>query len=111
VYFGVEPPDDARAFFRICSGRAGATLASQLHAWQHRFNAALAADGIRDRTAGEDFAKGRFLGSGLDARKLHRHGSSYEPAEVLERVVGTRELDPAPYLAYLKRKFGEIYKV
>ncbi len=39
---------------------------------------------------------------------VHRHGSRYLPGEVLERATGS-QLDAAPYLAYLRRKFGSLY--
>jgi len=39
---------------------------------------------------------------------IHRHGSQYYPDELVERVTG-RPLDTAPYLRYLKSKFGELY--
>jgi carboxypeptidase Taq len=39
---------------------------------------------------------------------IYRHGSRYDPDELIERVTG-RSLDTAPYLRYLKNKFGELY--
>lgn len=39
---------------------------------------------------------------------VHRHGSRYQPQELLERATGAR-LDAEPYLAYLRRKFGALY--
>ena len=39
---------------------------------------------------------------------IHRHGSRYEPDELIERATG-RPCDTAPYLGYLRRKFGELY--
>jgi carboxypeptidase Taq len=39
---------------------------------------------------------------------IHKHGSRYYPDELVERVTG-RPLDTAPYLRYLKDKFGELY--
>lgn len=40
--------------------------------------------------------------------KLHRHGAKFEPQELLKKATGST-LRPEPYLAYLKKKFGEIY--
>ena len=40
--------------------------------------------------------------------KIHRHGSRYEPDELIERATG-RACETAPYLRYLKTKFGELY--
>lgn len=40
--------------------------------------------------------------------KLHRHGRKFTPQETIRRVVGG-DIDVAPYIRYLKSKFGEIY--
>ncbi len=42
--------------------------------------------------------------------KVHCHGAKFEPLDLVRRVTG-RELDPLPYLRYLERKFGEIYRL
>jgi len=59
---------------------------------------------LGDRLTPEDIAALRdWLGE-----RLHRHGRKLTPRETLERAVGS-DLDPGPYLAYLRSKFGEIY--
>lgn len=40
--------------------------------------------------------------------KVHQHGRKYPPAELVKRATG-KPLTTEPYVAYLKRKFGEIY--
>ncbi len=40
--------------------------------------------------------------------KVHRHGSKFEPQELIQRVTGSK-IDPAPYIRYLSRKYAEIY--
>ncbi len=40
--------------------------------------------------------------------KVHRHGSSLEPGELLLEATG-RSLDAAPYVAYLQDKYGRLY--
>ena len=40
--------------------------------------------------------------------KVHRHGRKFEPQELVQKVTGSK-IDPAPYLRYLKEKFGQIY--
>jgi len=40
--------------------------------------------------------------------KIHRHGAKYEPVDLLRRITG-QGLQAAPYLNYLKTKYGEIY--
>ena len=39
---------------------------------------------------------------------VHRHGARYYPDELIREATG-RPLDIAPYLSYLKNKFGELY--
>jgi carboxypeptidase Taq len=39
---------------------------------------------------------------------IHRHGSKYEPQELVQRVTGSK-IDPAPYMRYLTEKFGKVY--
>ena len=40
---------------------------------------------------------------------LHKHGRKFTPKETLQKVVGTDSVDVGPYVAYLRRKFGDIY--
>jgi carboxypeptidase Taq len=42
---------------------------------------------------------------------LHRHGRKYTPGETLERVVGTSQIDPEPYVRYLREKLSSIYGI
>ena len=42
--------------------------------------------------------------------KIHRHGSKFEPQELIQRVTGSK-IDPAAYVRYLNAKFSEIYKL
>jgi carboxypeptidase Taq len=44
------------------------------------------------------------------AKNVHRHGRTYLPAELVERATG-KPLGIAPYIAYLKRKYGELYSL
>ena len=57
----------------------------------------------------EQFAAGEFaplLGWLRD--RVHRHGRKFTPAELLERAIG-QPMDAGPWIAYVERKFGEIY--
>jgi carboxypeptidase Taq len=42
---------------------------------------------------------------------LHRHGRKFTPGETLERVVGTSEIDPGPYVRYLREKLAAMYGI
>jgi len=54
----------------------------------------------------EQFARGEFspLREWL-REQIYKHGSIYPPRELLQRVTGS-ELDPEPYLEYLRTKFA-----
>ena len=41
-------------------------------------------------------------------RRLYRHGRKFTPLETLERAVGATEIDPQPYLEYLRAKVGAL---
>jgi carboxypeptidase Taq len=43
-------------------------------------------------------------------KNVHRHGAKFEPQELIQRVTGNT-IDPAPYIHYLKTKFGQIYGI
>lgn len=40
--------------------------------------------------------------------KIHRHGSKFEPQELVQRVTGSK-INPAPYMRYLTNKYSAIY--
>ncbi len=42
---------------------------------------------------------------------LHRHGRKFTPGETLDRVVGTSQIDPEPYVRYLREKLAAIYGI
>ena len=60
----------------------------------------------------EGFEQGEFgpLRDWLRER-LHRYGRKFTPGETLERVVGTSEIDPEPYVRYLREKLAAIYGI
>lgn len=42
--------------------------------------------------------------------KIHRHGSKFEPQELVRKVTG-HPIDPEPYVNYLTDKYTEIYQL
>jgi carboxypeptidase Taq len=42
---------------------------------------------------------------------LHRYGRKFTPSETLERVSGSSEIDPEPYVRYLRTKLAGIYEL
>ena len=60
---------------------------------------------LDDRIRAGEFAPLReWLGE-----KVHCHGSKFLPKDLMERVLGTRELDPQPLATYLEQKVNELY--
>jgi carboxypeptidase Taq len=109
-YLGVTPRDDAHGalqdvhwsagiFGYFATYTVGNVLAVQLYE-----RAVEAEPGIPEETA-----RGEF-GSLLHwlRENIHRHGSKYDPQELIQRSTG-RPLKTAPYLDYLRDKFGELY--
>jgi carboxypeptidase Taq len=41
---------------------------------------------------------------------IHVYGGKYMPAELTEKVIGG-PISPQPFLAYLRKKYGEIYGI
>ncbi|MEW6028913.1 MAG: carboxypeptidase M32 [Chloroflexota bacterium] len=111
-YLGVTPPDDAKGVLQdihwsfgglgyFTTYSLGNLISAQL--WE-RINADLPdlPDQIR---------KGKFDALlGWLRENIHKHGRKYEPQELVRKVTGSK-ITPAPYLRYLREKFGKIYKL
>ncbi len=109
-YLGVTPPDDAKGvlqdihwsfggFGYFSTYALGNLVASQL--WE-QINRDL--PDLADQVAAGKFDS--LLGWLRD--KIHRHGRKFEPQELVKQVTGST-IDPAPYLRYLRTKYGAIY--
>jgi len=46
--------------------------------------------------------------TGWMREKIHRHGSKFEPQELVERVTGSK-INSAPYMRYLTVKYSDVY--
>ncbi len=57
----------------------------------------------------EQIARGEFSALlGWLRDKVHRHGSKFEPQDLVRQITGTG-IDPHPYVRYLKSKYSYIY--
>lgn len=113
AYFGKEPPDDNSGVLQDIQWSRGGHAGFPSYTIGNVVSMQLWSKMESEiGSIGESFARGDFLVLRDWMREnLHRHGSKYEPREVLQRVTGGPELDPGPYIGYLKHKFGEIYAV
>jgi carboxypeptidase Taq len=106
-YLGVDVPDDAHGvlqdmhwsiglFGYFPTYQLGNVISVQI--WER------AQADLGDLEA--DFERGEFSRLREWLREhVYRHGSRYPPRELLQRVTGS-DLDPSPYLAYLRAKFA-----
>jgi carboxypeptidase Taq len=110
-YLGIEVPDDTRGVLQDVHWSGGSLGYFSTYALGNLISAQIwervTADlpDVYGSIGQGDFAP---LRDWLRAN-LHRHGRKFTPGETLERVVGTREIDPEPYVRYLREKFSGIY--
>jgi carboxypeptidase Taq len=109
-YLGITPPDDARGVMQDIHWSMGLigyfptyTLGNILSV--QLLEAAKKQIGDTDAM----FAKGEYAPLlGWMREHIHRHGKKFKPDELIQRATGS-SITAKPYVAYLKRKFGEIY--
>jgi len=109
-YLGVVPPDDARGVLQDIHWSGGMMGYFSTYALGNLISAQLwevIGRDIPDLT--DQIRAGKFEALlGWLREKVHRHGRKFEPQELVQKVTGSK-IDPAPYLRYLKEKFGQIY--
>jgi len=111
--FGLAPPDDRDGCLQdvhwyngmIGGAFQGYTIGNVLSA--QFYAAALAAHPEIPR----EIAAGEFgTLHGWLKERLYRHGRKYSPNELIKRATG-EEMSMRPYLAYLRKKYGELYRL
>jgi len=112
-YLGIEVPNDTEGVLQDVHWSGGSIGYFPTYALGNLISAQIwdkVTTDVPDLEAG--FEQGEFgpLRDWL-RENLHRHGRKFTPAETLERVVGTREIDPAPYVRYLRGKLADIYGI
>ena len=109
-YLGIVPPNDAQGVLQDVHWSGGMIGYFPTYALGNVISAQLWEKIVEDiPDLEEQMRRGKFDALlGWTREKIHRHGAKYEPKDLLQRVTGSA-MDPAPYMRYLKRKFGEIY--
>ncbi len=111
--FGIAPPDDRDGCLQDVHWYAGTvggafqsyTIGNILSA--QFYGAALKAHPeIADETGNGEFGT---LHAWL-TRRIYRHGRKYGPDEIVKRATG-KPMSIAPYIAYLRAKYGELYRL
>ena len=110
-YFGIDVPNDAQGVLQDVHWSQGSlgyfptyalgnVLAAML--WK-RINAEIPSL-EQDLSAGDLSGLRAWLGD-----NIHQHGSFYLPMDLMEKVLGVRQLDAKPLIAYLTQKVDELY--
>ena len=109
-YLGVSPRDDAHGALQDVHWSAGIFGYFATYTVGNVLAVQLYDKALEQRPViSEETARGEFGAlRGWLGENVHRHGSKYDPEELVQRVTG-RSLETAPYLRYLRDKFGELY--
>jgi carboxypeptidase Taq len=112
-YLGIEVPDDTHGVLQDTHWAGGSIGYFPTYALGNLISAQIWERISADLPGLESaFEEGEF-GELRDwlREHLHRHGRKFTPGETLERVVGSSEIDPAPYIRYLRGKLAGIYGI
>ncbi|MDQ3815413.1 MAG: carboxypeptidase M32, partial [Armatimonadota bacterium] len=111
-YFGIAPPNDRDGVMQDTHWSSGSFGYFPTYALGNVMAAQIYDTALQAHPEiTDEIGQGRFA-TLLDwlAEHLYQHGRKFLPRELAPRVTG-RPLDPQPYIAYLKAKFGELYGV
>jgi len=111
-YLGIVPSNDAEGVLQDVHWSFGAfgyfptyTLGN-LYSVQFYEQAKLEIPHLEDEiAAGQLMVLQRWLG-----QKIHRWGRMLTPDHLAQRVTG-KSLDPEPFLSYVEKKYGELYRL
>jgi carboxypeptidase Taq len=109
-YVGVAPENDAKGVLQDVHWAAGLFGYFPTYTIGNVLSVQLFDEAAEQRPEiPEEIGRGEFGAlRGWLRENVHRHGSKYDPEDLIERATG-RPLETAPYLRYLKGKFGELY--
>jgi carboxypeptidase Taq len=109
-YLGVVPPEDALGVLQDVHWSGGMLGYFSTYALGNLISAQLWEKFTAQTPAFEaQIRQGDFSSLLTWLREnIHQHGRKYEPQELVQRVTGSK-IDPAPYVRYLRQKYGAIY--
>jgi carboxypeptidase Taq len=111
-YLGITPPHDGDGVLQDIHWSFGLFGYFPTYALGNLLSAQLWEAAEKDLPdLGSQIGKGEFSGLlGWLRTHVHQHGGKYEPMDLIERASG-KPLGSEAYVRYLRRKFGEIYKL
>jgi len=111
-YLGVTPPNDADGVLQDVHWSSGYFGYFSTYALGNLISAQLWEKVNKDiPDLADQIRRGEFDDlTGWMCEKIHRHGSKFEPQELVERVTGSK-IDSAPYMRYLTAKYTDVYGI
>jgi carboxypeptidase Taq len=112
-YLGIEVPNDTLGVLQDVHWSSGSIGYFPTYALGNLIGAQIWEKVVGDLpNLHSEFEQGEF-GSLRDWLREHLHhlGRKLTPSETLERVVGTSQIDPEPYVRYLREKLAGIYGI
>ena len=120
AYLGVTPPNDRDGclqdvhwyFGSIGGGFKSYTIGFQSYAIGNVLSAQFFAAAVKAHPdISSEIASGQFgTLHGWLTDNIYRYGRTLTPDEIVTRATGS-PMTMAPYLAYLRRKYGELYQL
>jgi carboxypeptidase Taq len=111
-YLGLTPPNDALGVLQDIHWSGGMIGYFPTYALGNLVSAQLwecIGSAIPDLDA--QIERGEFSALlGWLRENIHRHGSKFEPQDLVQRVTGSK-IDPQPYMRYLQAKLSDIYNL
>ncbi|GJQ52185.1 MAG: carboxypeptidase M32 [Anaerolineaceae bacterium] len=109
-YLGIVPPNDAKGVLQDVHWSGGSIGYFSTYALGNLVSAQLWEKIEKDiKGLDEKFRKGDFSELlGWLHKNIHQYGRKFEPQTLMLNVTGSK-ITPAPYVRYLKKKYGEIY--
>jgi carboxypeptidase Taq len=111
-YLGVTPPNDADGVLQDIHWAFGVFGYFSTYALGNLISVQIWEKIKEDIPDLDDQIRNGEFGNLLDwlIKNIHAHGKKYDPQELVQQVTGTK-IDSAPYMRYLKNKYGEIYGI
>jgi carboxypeptidase Taq len=111
-YLGIVPPTDALGCLQDIHWSAGLLGYFPTYSMGNLLSVQLYDAAVQAHPAiPDEMANGVYTSLlGWMRQHVHRHGQKYQPKEVIERATG-EPMQSRSYVAYLKKKYGDIYGV
>jgi carboxypeptidase Taq len=111
-YLGITPPNNAKGVLQDIHWSFGAFGYFSTYALGNLVSAQLWEKVNQDiPDLANQIRTGKFdTLLGWLREKIHNPGRKFEPQEIVQKVTGSK-INPAPYMRYLRQKYGEIYSL